>query len=271
MTVGALLASVDLRDAAYLLSHVLGRPRAWLIAHDTEEVDDRNRERFLAYCARRKSGEPSAYITESAGFYGREFAVNADVLIPRPETEHLVEVVLRELKNRTGARVLDVGTGSGAIACTLAAELPAASVDAVEVSHAALRVARKNATALGVEQRVALVEGDLLEPILGRRYDCVIANLPYVPTAEIEPAPDPVSFEPRLALDGGFDGLCLYRRMLAGVSAALECDGLLVMETAPPIAAAHAQLAASVLPGAEVTIGFDYAALERYVKVRPRR
>jgi release factor glutamine methyltransferase len=193
------------------------------------------------------------------------------VLVPRPESELLVELALGALRARGGEapepRILDVGTGSGALAISLALALPAARVSAVDVSNAALEVADRNARAHGIDGRVVLVLSDLtgnLPP--GARFDAIVANLPYVPSAGLSPAPDPTFFEPRLALDGGADGLDLYRRLLARAPELLAAAGILVMEAAPPTAAPLAALARETFAGAaEVRIVPDLAGLERAV------
>ncbi len=195
------------------------RPRSWIVAHggDSSPADDA--AQFFALCERRAAGRPLAYVLGSAGFYGREFIVNESVLVPRPETEHLVDdaiAFIKEMPRDHVPAVLDLGTGSGAIACTIAAETPA-RVDAIDISAAALDVARENARRLNVADRCRFISGDLIAPVKTERYDVVIANLPYMPTADIPNAPDPLSFEPRLALDGGRDGLTVYARLLPGL------------------------------------------------------
>jgi release factor glutamine methyltransferase len=196
--------------------------------------------------------------------------VGPDVLVPRPETELLVEAALDDLRARMACgvrnpRACDVGTGSGAIGVTLAAESPELSVVLSEVSSGALAVARGNAERLGVLSRVECVEGDLAEPLvpLGP-YDCVVANLPYIPSAEVPAAPNPVGFEPRVALDGGTDGLVLYRRLLRALPHLLAPGGSAFLEAAPGTLEPLAALA-EALPGAHVEIGEDYAGLERWV------
>jgi release factor glutamine methyltransferase len=255
-------------DAELLLAHVLGVDPAWLVAHDDAEIGEAPARRFAELVERRRRGEPLAYLIGSAGFYRREFMVDERVLVPRPETEHLVEAALEHLRAHARPRVLDVGTGSGAIACTIAAELANAHVDAVDASLDALDVARENCRRLGVQQRVRLVHGDLTQPVSGERYHAIVANLPYVPTAEIARPPDPVSFEPRAALDGGSDGLAIYRRLLPDLPALLEPGGLVLAEAAPPTIQGLASLAREAFPNAAVTIGYDYAGLERFVRVR---
>lgn len=223
------------------------------------------------FATRRASGEPLAYIFGTAGFHGHSFLVDNRVLVPRPETEHLVDETLEFIKNKEEPRVLDVGTGSGAIACSILAETERnVSVDAIDVSADALLVATANAQRLGVEPRLTFFLGDVSTPLLRPFFDVIVANLPYVPTRDIAPAPDPVSFEPRLALDGGPDGLDQYRRFLKDAPRLLALDGLILMEAAPPIIAELDALARAAFPEAEVTIGKDYGDRARYVKVRTR-
>lgn len=259
------MAEAEHADAALLLAHVLGRDRAWLVAYgDSEPAEDQ----ILAFgrlCARRRAGEPLAYIVGSAWFYGREFLVNETVLIPRSETEHLIDESLAFIHGPT--RVLDVGTGSGAIACTLAAET-GASVDATDISLEALKVARNNAERLGVADRVRFYHGDLAEPVRNQRYDVVIANLPYVPTGDVPKPPDPVSFEPRIATDGGPDGLVQYRRLMLALPNLINEGGTILLEAAPPTIKALAEMLHSTLPNFTISVGEDYAGLARYVRAR---
>ncbi len=259
-------------DATLLLAHVLARDPAWLLAHDDAPVASADRTRYEGAVARRLRGEPVPYIIGTAGFYGRAFAVDANTLVPRPETEALVESVLAGVRRRpplARQTICDVGTGSGAIAVTLACELPEAHVTAVDVSPAALAVARRNAESHGVAARVRCVLGDGLAaaPSPGG-YTCVVANLPYVRTGELPQAPDPASFEPRLALDGGADGLVLYRALLRDAAGALAPGGTLVMEAGPDTVPALAALARAAFPNGDVSIGLDYAGLARLVVTR---
>ena len=267
MTIAQALESAQFEDAPLLLAFVLEKNRAWLLAHDDEVIEASVLRRFKELSRRRIGGEPMAYIVGSAGFYGREFTVNAHVLVPRPETEHLIDNVLVSLNAVASPRILDVGTGSGAIGLTLAAELPNAALDAVDISVNALDVARANAKRLGIEARTNFFLGDLIEPVRSNRYHAIVANLPYVPTNDIAASPDPVSFEPRLALDGGIDGLDLYRRLLGGVQTLLFPGGILLMEAAPPNMDLLVALAREAFPKGEVTVGQDYGERERFVKV----
>ncbi len=256
-------------DATLLLAHVLGRDAAWLLAHDDAPLSNDERARFDAALGRRERGEPVPYIVGTAGFYGRSFAVDARVLVPRPETELAIDIVLAHARrSHATPRICDVGTGSGAIALTLALELPDAEVTAIDVSEPALAVARGNAGGFGIAGRVRFVCGDGLRA-LGRveRFTCVVANLPYVRTKDLATAPDPTTFEPRLALDGGPDGLDVYRTLLLAAPAALAAGGLLVMEagsdTVPPLAA----LARRAFPDADIATVRDLAGIERFVVV----
>ena len=213
-------------DAQILLAEVLHTDRTWLRTHATDELDTTLLDIYGILLDARLRGTPVAYLTRKAGFYGREFYVDERVLIPRPESEHLVEAALDELRATLAERmqsarngrvtVLDVGTGSGALGLTIAAELDEADVTLVDVSPAALEVASENARQLGLSARVRVLESDLTSAVDGP-FDCIVANLPYVPSGDVPPEPNPVSFEPRVALDGGADGLDLYRTLLGDV------------------------------------------------------
>lgn len=215
-------------------------------------------------CERRALGTPIAYLLGTASFYGREFLVNRHVLIPRPETEHLVDEVIAS--TRESARVLDVGTGCGAIACTIAAET-GARVDATDTSRAAIEIANENARRLSVAGGCHFYLGDLVDPVVGNRYDVVVANLPYIPTADLPEPPDPASFEPRAALDGGPDGLALYRRLLPQFPSLVNDNALILLEAAPGTIDKLADLARATFPRSAVSIVADYAGLARYIKV----
>ncbi len=212
------------------------------------------------------TGVPQAYVTGWKGFYRREFAVNEHVLVPRPETEHLIEDALEFMRVPGRRRILDVGTGSGAIACTLASEVPDAIVTASDVSLPALALAAQNAARLGVAERCTFVLADIA-PGSEDRYDLVLANLPYVPSADVPQKPDPVGFEPRVATDGGPDGLEQYRKLLARAPGLVRRGALILMEAAPPTMAGLCALCEAAFPEAALTVHVDYAGLERYARI----
>jgi len=252
------------RDARVLLSGVLGVEGGWLLAHAGDPVAECEAKRFADAVTRRCQGEPVAYILGEASFYGLRFGVSSATLVPRPESEALVERALKACPSR----LCDVGTGSGALAIAVATALPRARVVAIDVAPDALAVAARNIAAHGLDGRVELRCGDLLAALRpGERFEVVLANLPYVPTVQLAAPPDPTSFEPRLALDGGPDGLDVYRRLLAALPAHLAPGGLALLEAAPPTAEALAQLAGSTFPDGAVEIVRDYAGLERIVAI----
>jgi release factor glutamine methyltransferase len=259
-------------DALLLLEHITGLTRERFIVDDRRVLTDDERAALTAAVERRLTGVPVAYITKSAGFYGRTFAVDERVLVPRPETEHLIEAAIADLRARgkPDPRVADIGTGSGAIAVTLAAEVAGAWVFGTDISRGAIAVARGNAAANNVFQECTFLLGDLTAPLTRfAPFDCIVANLPYVPTAEIAAAPDPVSYEPRLALDGGDDGLDLYRRLLPLLAPLLAPRALVVFEAAPDTIVPLVGLIQATFPREPAEIGSDYAGLERFVAFRP--
>jgi release factor glutamine methyltransferase len=253
--------------AQALLAHVVGRGRVWLFAHREESISPEDAQRFADLLARAAQGEPLAHLVGEREFYGLPFCVTPDVLIPRPETESLVDVVLEWAKERniSTPRLVDVGTGSGAIAITLALKLPAARVSAVEVSWAALSIARQNAIRHGVGERIGFVLGDLLDAMAGP-FDVIAANLPYINAEEIT-ALEVGRWEPRVALNGGENGLFLIRRMLDQAPARLSPGGLLVLEMGCDQGDRVVDLCRSTFPGMRVTKLADLAGLDRIVKV----
>jgi len=219
------------RDAEILLLCVLARSRAWLIANADVLLSDDEAAAYTGLLERRSGGEPIQYITGVAEFFGLPFRVNRDVLIPRPETEHAVEKTIELASGFSAPRILDVGAGSGAIAVALAHKLPQAVITAVEISAAALDVARGNAERNGVAGRIRLLEGDLLAPVAQERFDIVVSNPPYVPERDRDSlAVEVRDFEPARALFAGEDGLAIYRRLIPAAWAALVSGSYLVLE-----------------------------------------
>jgi release factor glutamine methyltransferase len=218
-------------DAETLLLHVLGKNKAWLLAHQEEEISGDRAARYHTLVERRYAGEPIQYITGQQEFYGLPFRVTPNVLIPRPETEHLVEKVLSLAVCFQLLRIVDVGTGSGAIAVALAHLLPHAEITALDISAAALDEARANAEGNRVPDRVRFVESDLLAAVATRKFEIVVSNPPYVPATDRESLSVEVrEYEPGLALFAGNDGLDVYRRLIPAAFAVLESGGFLVME-----------------------------------------
>jgi release factor glutamine methyltransferase len=224
------------RDAELLMLHVLGKDKAWLMAHPHEILAGMDAVRYYAMVDRRLAGEPIQYITGETEFYGLPFQVNHDVLIPRPETEHLVEKVIelaggfhRSLIPQP--RIVDVGTGSGAIAVTLAAKLAYAEITAIDLSAAALAVARRNTKSNGVAGRIRFLQGDLLAPVAEERFEIVVSNPPYVPQGDRDGlAVEVRDFEPGLALFAGDTGLDIYRRLIPAAFDALIPGGFVALE-----------------------------------------
>jgi release factor glutamine methyltransferase len=228
--------------AELLLLHVLGRDRAWLYAHPEEVIPGLDAHRFLSLILRRAEGEPTQYIIGKQEFWGLEFEVTPDVLIPRPETEHVIEVALDRLAVREiragrkptltgeGLHIIDVGTGSGCIAIALAKELPGARILAADISVAALAVARRNAARNGFADRINFLEANLLGGSVAK-YELVVSNPPYVGRKEKETLMREVrDREPELALYGGEEGYEFYADLIGQAARALLPGGLLVLE-----------------------------------------
>jgi release factor glutamine methyltransferase len=215
------------RDAELLLLHVVRLTHADLLTHPERELTERELNHFHAAIARRAQYEPVQHILGRQEFYGRNFIVNRLVLIPRPETEHLVEIALA-IHPQPG-RILDIGTGSGALAITLALELPSADVTATDISMPALAVAQKNAQQLDAKSRVRFLASDLFVALGDERFDCIVSNPPYVPAGDIL-EPQVRDYEPATALYADEDGLAIYRRLIPQAIEHLEPGGHLLIE-----------------------------------------
>ncbi|AKF82660.1 modification methylase HemK [Myxococcus fulvus 124B02] len=217
--------------AEILLSHVLKTGRVRLYVDLDRPLSKDELATYKALIARRLSGEPTQYLTGTREFYNRAYKVDARVLIPRPETELLVEAALRRLPKDAPARALDVCTGSGCIAISLAAERPLLAVTATDLSPDACALARENAEALKVSERVTVLQGDLFSPLpAGVLFHVVVSNPPYIESGEIAGLSAEVRREPRLALDGGPDGLVALKRVVSEARKWLEPGGLLALE-----------------------------------------
>jgi len=252
------------RETRWLLARALGTNEAWVLAHGKDDAPDASVLVFRSWLERRRAGEPAHYIAGTCPFWGRIFTVTPAVLIPRPESELLVECALR-LERPARPRVLDVGTGSGCLAVTLALEIPGAEVVAADVSLAAVEVARGNACRLGARARFATV--DLATAWRGP-FDLVVANLPYVPDDDLRDLPVEIrAFEPHLALLGGADGADMLRRLVADLPRVLAKDGHALLELGPQ-QRALLQPQLIELGLAETTVGLDQAGIERVLALR---
>lgn len=259
-------------DAELLVAHALGLRRLDLYLRFDQPLVGDELTAVRALVERRRRLEPVAYILGTREFYGRSFAVDRRVLIPRPETEGVIEAALALLPapaDGVTLRALDLCTGSGCIAITLAAERPDLTVDAVELSEAAAAVARANAERLGVADRVRVLVGSLYKPLApDARYAVIVSNPPYIPTAEVETLmPDVSEYEPRLALDGGDDGAAVLRPLFAGAPRHLAAGAAAVVE----IGYGQAALAQSIARAAgftDVSARLDLARIERVVVAR---
>jgi release factor glutamine methyltransferase len=235
--------------AELLLMHTLGRDRAWIYAHPEHELDAPARQQYFSLIARRASGVPTQHLTGHQEFWGVDFEVTPDVLIPRPETEHVIEVALERLgvgseagslRREEKFRIADVGTGSGCIAIALAHELPAAQIIATDISAAALEVARRNAARNGVASRIDFIECNLMDALQhqspatshqSQRLDLIASNPPYIGRQEMATLPLEVrEHEPAVALFGGETGTEIYAPLIAQAAKLLKPGGILVLE-----------------------------------------
>lgn len=254
-------------DAQLLMAEVLGVSRAHVLAHPERPLSDDESAQFSMLVERRLNSEPVAYLLGRRAFYDREFIVTPAVLIPRPETEDLLERALASLQAaRPGAVAVDVGTGSGALAVTFAALRPHVQVYATDISPAALAVARLNAQQHGAQ--ITFLEGDLLVPLVekGIHVDIIMANLPYIDSAVV-PTLEVSRHEPILALDGGADGLDLVRRLLEQAPAVIRPGGLILLEIGYNQGTRTAALIQQVFPSAQVEVIPDFAGFDRVVQV----
>ncbi|HVA87345.1 MAG TPA: peptide chain release factor N(5)-glutamine methyltransferase [Candidatus Saccharimonadales bacterium] len=272
-------------DAELLLGQAVGLDRTAIVAHPEAPVGEGAARRFATDLGRRATGEPVAYIRGFKEFYGLALVADARALIPRPETELIVELGLAEVLHRlTRAarpagtpplRVADVGTGSGTIAVSMAVALrrcgAARDVDlfATDISPEALQLARENAVGHGVADRMRFAEADLLPPVLQAPFDVLLANLPYVASNAIAGLPVAASFEPRLALDGGPDGLAVIERLLGRLTEAIRPDGTALLEIGSDQDDAMVALVERVLPDWSCRIEPDLASHPRVARIEP--
>jgi release factor glutamine methyltransferase len=255
-------------EAELLVAQALRTDRTHLLARSAEQLDVSARSGLDALIGRRLAREPLAYILGRREFYGIDFAVTPAVLIPRPETETLVERALAEIQRRGGqCHVVDVGTGSGAIAIAVASHAPNATIVAVDASGAALALAARNAAAAGVRERIQFRQGDLLEGC--GVVDVIVANLPYIQEGEWPALPPEIrDYEPRCALVGGAEGTEIIEELLRTAGAHLATGGAIAAEIGCTQGARLSTCAAAAFAGAEICVEKDYAGLDRMLVVR---
>ncbi len=254
-------------EARVLLSHVVGQSREWLALHPETLLDTKQLEKLENLVSRLIQGEPLSYLTGTRSFFGLDFTVNSNVLIPRPETEQLVEECISWFElHPTRRRMADVGTGSGIIAICVADHFDDLVIDAYDVSKSALEIARINAEKHQRSPQIHFVVNDLLNGV-ETSYDLIAANLPYIPTGSLETLVV-VKHEPRLALDGGVDGLDLVKRLITQSVLRLAPGGLMILEIESGQADACIEFASTHFPDARITLLYDLANLPRIIKIQ---
>jgi release factor glutamine methyltransferase len=264
-------------DARLLLEHVLEVDHAYMIAHGDRELGSRHAATYRRLVRRAALREPVPYLTGWAPFYGRRFKVSPAVLIPRPDTEFLVEQAIAWLKEWRAATavkrqgwplIVDAGTGSGCVAITLALETAVDRLEAVDISQAALAIARENASRLKAAERVVFHHGSLLAPIAGRP-DLIVANLPYIADVEWTAVDDGIKwYEPDIALRGGPDGLVVIRQLLAEAAHRMMPGGAILCEIGWQQGSTALELARTFFPQAKVEILSDYGGRDRILTVQ---
>jgi len=253
-------------ETRVILCHVLDKSREWLATHPDFELNDSQLQSANQLLERISNGEPLPYLVGKQSFYGLDFYVTPDVLIPRPETELLIEECISWLEEHPSKRrLVDIGTGSGAIALTLADRFEDLQVTAIDISEKALDVAKKNATLLKVEAQIEFKQNDLLQNCPGR-FDVIAANLPYIPTAKLQKL-QVTRFEPLLALDGGVDGLNLVKGLLQQSREHLNPGGMIILEIEEEQSDRAIKMVETLLPGLEITILNDLANHPRILKI----
>lgn len=258
-------------DAEVLLSHIVGRDRAWLITHTNDRLDNERRALFEGWIDRRTRREPLQYILGNQEFWGLEFDVTPDVLIPRPETELVVESAVKTVKSADSqTTIVDLCTGSGCIAISLAKELGDTRIFAVDTSSRALAIARGNARKHGVSDRIRFLEGDLFEPLgeldLRDRVDVITANPPYIRSDDLSQLqPEVRDYEPEIALKAGPDGTEVQHRIIENASGFLKKNRVLIMEMGMGQAQALKTIAEKTGSYAAIRILKDLAGIERVI------
>lgn len=253
-------------SAIILMAHLLNQTKAWILAYSEETLSKSQYQAFFALVERLAEGEPLPYITGKQSFYGLDFKVNPAVLIPRPETELLVDESLKWLQDQPdGKQILDVGTGSGCIAISLAKNSQNNPIKATDISEDALKIAAENAKTHGVENRISFVQANLLENFKGK-VDLICANLPYIPTTSLAEL-EVINWEPALALDGGMDGLSLIGKLLDQSLHHLNIPGLILLEIDSTTGESALNLARHFYPNADIHLLKDLAGKNRLLRI----
>ena len=269
----ALSSDTPALDASVLLAHILNKPRTWVMAHLELSLTPEQQKQLDDSLSRFENGEPFPYILGHWEFLGLDFDVTPDVLIPRPETELLVEKAIAWLQESPVRRtVADIGTGSGAIAVSIAANIPDTHILATDISHAALEVARKNAQKFNIADRIDFIECDILpqhpDPFpTESHFDLMCANLPYIPTDTLQGLPI-YGREPTLALDGGADGLDLFRRLMNIAPDWLAPNALILLEIEATRGVQAVSLAYDMFSQAEIHLHQDLTGRDRLLEIR---
>ncbi len=267
-SIGGQLRAIDLphQITLVLLAQVLGKPKSWILAHPEFQLSTEQNAALDSLIARLKAGEPLPYLTGKQEFFGLEFKVTPATLIPRPETELLVEETLKWLKAHGEARIgMDIATGSGCIAISLLVNCPDLHVTATDISKDALQIARENACHHNVEDRITFFECDLIPPD-SQKVDLLCANLPYIPTkklAEVNSLP----WEPRLALDGGADGLTLFRQLFNKIKQFELDPSLILLELEETLGQETLTLCQNTFPKAKIDLLQDLSGRDRLIRI----
>ena len=261
------LSETSALDAQILLAHIAEKPHSWVLAHPELTLSSGQKEKLNEALSKLESHTPLPYIIGYWEFFGMDFIVSPDVLIPRPETEELVERALSWLHDKENPSALDIGTGSGCIPISLAKNAPDLSLHTVDISSSALNIARQNATKHGVSDRIEFTESDLLSNLQPATFDLITANLPYIPTTTLKTL-DVYTREPSLALDGGTDGLDLIRRLLADAPFYLAPEGLILLEIDSSHGERALKTAKDAFPNAETKLIRDLSGRDRFISIQ---